>query len=95
VFWRSEKAVQVNIDIIRAFVKLRQLLATSRELARKVQEHDQKITILVDAVQKLLAPPDPRRNTPSVCSPERLTRKQDRGRGVASKIRRGAWKMLP
>ncbi len=60
---RSKKAVQVNIGIIRAFVKLRQLLATNRELARKVQEHDQKIAVLFDTVQKLLAlPPLPKKH---------------------------------
>ena len=54
---RSKKAIEVNIGIIRAFITVRQMLASNRELARKVQEHDQKITILVDAVQKLLTPP--------------------------------------
>jgi hypothetical protein len=59
----SKKAVEVNIGIIRAFITVRQMLATNRELARKVQEHDQKITVLVDAVQKLLTPPPtPKKN---------------------------------
>jgi ORF6N domain len=58
----SEKAIEVNIGIIRAFITVRQMLATNRELARKVQEHDQKITLLVDAVQKLLTLPPPQRN---------------------------------
>ncbi len=59
----SKKAVQVNIGIMRAFVKLCQMLATNGDLARKVQEHDQKITTLFDAVQKLLTPPARRRKT--------------------------------
>jgi hypothetical protein len=59
----SKKAVEVNISIIRAFITVRQMLATNRDLARKVQEHDQKITVLVDAVQKLLTPPPaPKKN---------------------------------
>jgi ORF6N domain len=60
----SKKAVEVNIGIIRAFITVRQMLATNRELARKVQEHDQKITVLVDAVQKLLTPPPPPKKNP-------------------------------
>ena len=38
----SERAVQVNIAIIRAFVKLRELLATNRDLARRFDELEQK-----------------------------------------------------
>jgi hypothetical protein len=53
---RSKRAVQVNIAIMRAFVKLRQLLSTNSGLARKVEEHDRKIAILFDTVQKLLTP---------------------------------------
>jgi hypothetical protein len=56
---RSKKAVQVNISIIRTFVKLREVLATHKDLARKVEQHDQQIAILFDAVQKILAPPNP------------------------------------
>jgi hypothetical protein len=55
---RSKKAVQVNISIIRTFVKLREVLATHKDLARKVEQHDQQIAILFDAVQKILAPPN-------------------------------------
>jgi hypothetical protein len=58
----SKKALQVNIGIIRAFVEVRQFMATNRDLARKVQEHDQKITLLIDAVQKILAPSATRKN---------------------------------
>ena len=60
---RSSKAVQVNIAIIRTFVKLRQILASHKDLARKVQEHDRHISILFDTVKKLLAPPpEPKKN---------------------------------
>jgi hypothetical protein len=58
----SKRAAQVNVAIMRTFVRLRQLLATNRDLARKVQEHDQKIAVLFDAVQKLLAPPATKKN---------------------------------
>ena len=55
---RSKKAVQVNISIIRTFVKLREVLATHKDLARKVEQHDHQIAILFDRLQKLLAPPN-------------------------------------
>lgn len=54
---RSAKAVQVNIDIIRAFVRLREILGTHRDLARRVEQHDWQIGFLFDSLQKLLAPP--------------------------------------
>ncbi|HUO06615.1 MAG TPA: ORF6N domain-containing protein [Candidatus Binataceae bacterium] len=54
---RSKRAVQVNIAIMRAFVRLRQILASNRELARKVERHDRQIGVLFEAVRKLLAPP--------------------------------------
>jgi len=55
---RSAKAVQVNIGIVRAFVRLREMIATDRELARKVEQHDRQIAVLFDSLRKLLAPPD-------------------------------------
>lgn len=61
---RSEKAAQVNIGIIRAFVTLRQMLATNEELARKVQQLDRKVTILYDNFQKFIAPPNPPKKHP-------------------------------
>lgn len=43
---RSKRAVEVNISIMRAFVKLRRVLATNEELARKVAQHDRQIGML-------------------------------------------------
>ena len=59
---RSKRAAQVNIGIMRAFVRLREMLATNEELARKVAEHDRQIAVLFDNLQKLLAPPATRKN---------------------------------
>ena len=66
---RSERAVNVNIAIMRAFVKLRETLETNRELARKFAEleqrvgkHDDEIAAIIDAIRQLMAPPEkPRR----------------------------------
>jgi hypothetical protein len=59
----SERAVRVNIAIMRAFVKLRETLETNRELARKFAEiekrvgrHDSEISAIIDAIRRLMAP---------------------------------------
>lgn len=65
----SERAVQVNILIVRAFVRLRSLLASHRELAvklaeleRKLEGHDVAIRNLFGAIRAMLAdPPGPKR----------------------------------
>jgi ORF6N domain len=65
----SDRAVKVNITIMRAFVKLRQTLETNRELARKFSElekrvgkHDDEIGAIIEAIRQLMAPPKtPRR----------------------------------
>lgn len=54
---RSKRAVEVNIGIMRAFVRLRQVLATNEELARKVAQHDREIGVLFKHVKALLEPP--------------------------------------
>jgi len=65
----SDRAIRVNIAIMRAFVKLRQMLETNRELARKFSElerrvgkHDQEIAAILEAIRQLMTPPEkPRR----------------------------------
>ena len=46
---RSDRAAEVNLAIMRTFVRLRRMLATNEELARRVEQHDQEISILVRA----------------------------------------------
>ncbi|MCL5030299.1 MAG: ORF6N domain-containing protein [Bacteroidetes bacterium] len=60
----SERAVEVNILIIRAFVKLREILSTHKELAQKLKDlelkletHDEQITLIIAAINQLLKPP--------------------------------------
>jgi phage regulator Rha-like protein len=54
----SERAVQVNIQIMRAFTKLRQVLATHEDLRRKIEEmeqkYDQQFQVVFDAIKHLL-----------------------------------------
>lgn len=60
---RSERAVQVNIAIMRTFVKLREILTTNNELAEKLNElelkiddHDDQISSIFEAIKHLLEP---------------------------------------
>ena len=59
---RSDRAADVNVSIMRTFVKMRQLLATNEELARKVKQHDSQIASLYEHVERLLAPPSGKKN---------------------------------
>jgi len=61
---KSEKAVKISIVIIKAFVRLRQILSTHKELAhklaeleKKVEKHDTEIGAIFDAIRQLMAPP--------------------------------------
>lgn len=59
---RSPRAVKVNIAIMRAFVRLREILATNRELAAKVEamerRYDSQFKIIFEVIQKLMVPPE-------------------------------------
>jgi hypothetical protein len=58
---KSKRAVQVNIEIMRAFVRLRQLLASHVDLARKLAElekkYDTQFQVVFEAIRQLMAPP--------------------------------------
>ena len=60
---RRPKAVAINIGIMRAFVRLREMLASDKELARKVAQHDEEIAILFEHIRGLLEQPEPKKNT--------------------------------
>ena len=59
---RSSRAVQVNIEIMRAFVKLRQIVASNKELAQKLEElekkYDTQFKIVFDANRQIMQPPE-------------------------------------
>ena len=62
---RSERAAQVNISIMRVFVKLREIISTHKELATKLKEfelkieaHDEQIIAIFEAINHLLKPPE-------------------------------------
>lgn len=60
---KSKRAIAVNIAIVRTFVQLRQLLASNKELARKLDELERKYDVqfqeIFDAIRQLMAPPLP------------------------------------
>jgi hypothetical protein len=62
----SDRAIQVNIAIMRVFVRLREMMATHKELARRLSElekhlrdHDHQIQTVFEAIRQLMAQPDP------------------------------------
>ncbi len=64
----SDRAVHVNIEIMRAFVRLRQMLATNAELARKLaaleRKYDAQFKVVFDAIRELMTPPEPKKKRP-------------------------------
>jgi DNA-binding PadR family transcriptional regulator len=69
---KSNRAIAVNIQIMRAFVRMRELLASNKELAHRLDElearlekklatHDQAIVAILSAIRKLMHPPAPSR----------------------------------
>ena len=62
---RSKRAIQVNVEIMRAFVRLRRMLASNEELARKLaaleKKYDAQFRVVFDAIRELMSPPSPKR----------------------------------
>ncbi len=61
---KSDRAIEVNIAIMRAFVRLREILATHKDLSRKLDaverklaKHDDKFTVVFDAIRRMMEPP--------------------------------------
>lgn len=58
---KSKRAIQVNIAIMRAFVKLREIMATHKDLAQKLEQmeekYDAQFSGVFDAIRKLMEPP--------------------------------------
>jgi len=60
---KSKRAIQVNIEIMRTFVRLRRILASHAELARKLdaleKKYDAQFRVVFDAIRQLSSPPEP------------------------------------
>ena len=61
----SERAIRVNIEIMRAFVKLRQILASNTDLSRRMDDleskYDRQFKVVFDAIRQLMSPVVPAR----------------------------------
>lgn len=59
----SKRAVQANIEIMRTYVRLREILATHKDLAKKLEEleqkYDENFRVVFEAIRQLMTPPDP------------------------------------
>jgi len=60
---KSDRAVQVNIEIMRAFVRMRDLVGHNREMTRRLNnlesKYDRQFKVVFDAIRELMAPPVP------------------------------------
>jgi hypothetical protein len=72
----SPVAVAASIQVVRVFVRLRELLATHKDLARKLEElekklgqHDEKFQVVFEAIRQLMAPRRSRRRWDESASP--------------------------
>jgi ORF6N domain-containing protein len=67
----SPRAVETSVYVVRAFIRLRQFLATHKDLARRLEEHERKLSThdqaiagLMNTIRTLMAPPEPPRRRP-------------------------------
>ena len=64
----SPRAVEVSVQVVRAFVRLRELLASNVALARKLaaleKKYDAQFKIVFDAIRELMTPPEPKKKRP-------------------------------
>jgi len=65
---RSERAIDMSVYVVRAFIRLREIVSRNHELAKKMDElertvatHDKAICSLFDAIKKLMSQPEPKR----------------------------------
>lgn len=64
----SPRAVEMSVFVVRAFVRLRQMLATHADLARKLamleKRYDTQFKVVFDAIRELMVPPEPKKKRP-------------------------------
>lgn len=72
---RSKRAIHVNIEIMRAFVQLRRMLANHEDLARKLSDlekkYDTQFKVVFDAIRGLMTTPEPKKKRPMGFAPSR------------------------
>jgi hypothetical protein len=77
----SDRAVEINIQIMRAFVRLREMILSNKDLARKLdalerklESHDAHIRSLFEAIRQLMTPPEPKKRKIGFLARERAAR---------------------
>ena len=64
----SDRAIEVNILIMRSFVKLREMIASHKDLAKKLEDlekkYDSQFKLVFDAIRQLMTPPEPKKKRP-------------------------------
>lgn len=93
----TQRAVEVSLYVVRAFVKLRELLASNKELAaklneleRKLESHDQAITGLIHAIRELMKPPETKKRPIGFVPPQ----EKKQGGSINNARVSGRWGML-
>jgi len=60
----SARAVEMSVHVVRAFLRLREMIGSHKELARRLDEleskYDEQFKVVFDAIRKLMAPPEPK-----------------------------------
>jgi len=60
----TRRAIEASVYVVRAFVRLRELIASHKDLAKKLenleQKYDTQFKVVFDAIRQLMAPPDPK-----------------------------------
>jgi hypothetical protein len=63
---KSDRAIAVNIAIMRTFVKMRQMIASSEELSQRLDEleskYNEQFRLVFEAIRELMIPPEPKKN---------------------------------
>lgn len=91
----SPRAVEMSLYVVRAFVRMREVLATHKELARRLDQlearigrklatHDQAIAGILDAIRQLMTPPDPPRRPIGFLTPQQ---KDDKTKSKVAKAK--------
>jgi hypothetical protein len=82
----SRRAADVNVAIMRAFVRLREILSTHKDLARRIDElerkYDGKLAVVFDAIRELMSPaPPPAETRPQIGFTVQRPSQERRARG--------------
>lgn len=97
----SERAVEINIQIMRAFVRLREMIASNKDLARKLdalerklESHDVHIRSLFEAIRQLMTLPEPKKRKIGFLVEERAARYGTHPALIAE-AQKGGWVIEP